>query len=76
MSDFQNEEGEYLMTAAELRLEAEIDFQSAEVRAEEAWYERDDLDFVGEGVLYCDTCDEGDHYTEDCKWQPEEDTEE
>jgi hypothetical protein len=40
MSDFRNEEGEYLMTDAELRLEWALDQQSAEERFEEDWYER------------------------------------
>lgn len=37
MSDIRNEDGEFLMTAAELRLEAELDALSAQEQADEAW---------------------------------------
>ena len=37
--DCTNEEGEWMMTAAELRIEAELDALSAAERYEEQWYE-------------------------------------
>ena len=72
MSDFRNEEGEYLMTAAELALEYELDMLAAQERYEEEWYEQNrddepvcnhedegypDLDYLDNGVE-CPWCGE------------------
>ena len=55
MSDYFNEAGEPYMDAAAMRLEQELDAQSAAERFEESWYDED----------YYDECDE-DHQCEDC----------
>lgn len=45
--DYTNEEGEFLMTATELRTEWELDALSAQERADEAWLDSwDDEDGV------------------------------
>lgn len=65
MSDFQNEDGEFLMTAAELRFEAELDALSAQERADEAWLDswddEDEWDDDEDG-------DEGDFFEDDGDW--------
>lgn len=68
MSNWQNEDGELLMTDAELRLEADLDSQSADERADEAWL-NDEPD------EWRSTCDETDHEAGDCTWTPEGDGE-
>ena len=69
MPDYQNDEGEWLMTDAEVRLEASLDAQSAEEQAETAWYD----DFGDEPDVYCRTCDSLEHDTEDCTYVFEDD---
>ena len=64
--DCTNEEGEWMMTAAELRIEAELDALSAQERADEAWLDSwDDED----GVQWDD--DEDD---EEYDWHVDEDS--
>lgn len=42
--DCTNEEGEWMMTASELRIEAELDALSAQEQADEAWLDSWDDD--------------------------------
>ena len=46
--DCTNEEGEWMMTAAELRIEAELDALSAQERADEAWLDSWEFEDVKE----------------------------
>lgn len=69
--DCTNDEGEWMMTASELRLEAELDALSAQERADEAWLdsyddegdecdhsdgEWPDLNYRADGTAYCPWC--------------------
>lgn len=70
--NFTNEDGEFLMTAAELRTEWELDALSAQERADEAWLdswddeeecdhsdgEFPDVNFRDDDTGYCPWCGE------------------
>lgn len=55
MSDYFNEAGEPYMDAAAMRLEQELDAQSAAERFEESWYDYDEPD------AWCKRCGEEGH---------------
>lgn len=71
MSDWRNDDGEPMMTAAALRLEAELDALSAYDRAMDADY------FPGDDVDCAVPCDSGDRDSVDgravCPWCGQDD---